>query len=78
MLRWQVTEEVLHPRPFHALPVSAVVMKLLSKTAEERYQGSVGLKADEFIVRLPKHPAEGSSTPGNRGLGDRGAPHSKG
>ncbi|WP_257463258.1 trifunctional serine/threonine-protein kinase/ATP-binding protein/sensor histidine kinase [Archangium lipolyticum] len=51
-LEWFHAHMAQHPRPPHELiptlppAVSAVVMKLLAKTAEERYQSAEGLRAD--------------------------------
>ncbi|QRK09177.1 AAA family ATPase [Archangium violaceum] len=51
-LGWFHAHMAFRPRPPHELvaslppPLSAIVMKLLAKVAEERYQGADGLKAD--------------------------------
>ncbi|QRO03027.1 AAA family ATPase [Archangium violaceum] len=51
-LEWFHAHMAQHPRPPHELlpsippSLSAIVMKLLAKTAEERYQSAEGLKAD--------------------------------
>ncbi|WP_257460460.1 trifunctional serine/threonine-protein kinase/ATP-binding protein/sensor histidine kinase [Archangium lipolyticum] len=51
-LEWFHAHMAQHPRPPHELlptippALSAIVMKLLAKTAEERYQSAEGLRAD--------------------------------
>ena len=54
--------------PAIPVPVSDIVMKLLAKAAEDRYQSAVGLQADleECLARLQAHGAIGELVPGRR------------
>jgi predicted ATPase/signal transduction histidine kinase/tRNA A-37 threonylcarbamoyl transferase component Bud32 len=60
-LEWFHAHMAQHPRPPHELlptippAVSALVMKLLAKTAEERYQSAEGLRADLEKCREGAH-----------------------
>ncbi len=63
-LEWFHAHMAHNPKPPHALrpelppALSAVVMRLLAKTAEERYQSAEGLKAD--LERCREEPGPGA------------------
>ncbi|ATB39073.1 hypothetical protein CYFUS_004512 [Cystobacter fuscus] len=76
-LEWFHAHMAHQPRPPHELnpqvplALSALVMKLLAKVAEERYQSAEGLKVDLEQCR----DALGQSTPEAFPLGTRDTPH---
>ncbi|WP_441292538.1 AAA family ATPase [Sorangium sp. KYC3313] len=78
-VEWVYCHVALHPSPPHALvpsippQLSAVVLKLLSKSAEDRYQSALGLQRDldECFARWQASGAIPPFPLGERDLSDR-------
>jgi predicted ATPase/transcriptional regulator with GAF, ATPase, and Fis domain len=76
VMHWHIARAPVSPAdvdPRIPQPVSRIVMKLLSKTVEDRYQSAIGLQADLQAVAdaMASGAPPGDFTPGLRDVWDR-------